>query len=82
MTDREALEALFIFMANRTFVSGTPEVVRDMVKRYEQPPLTLHNRVAMQMTKAEYDSVSLLLTRIMHHLKPREVTEDSIDESV
>jgi hypothetical protein len=82
MTDREALEALFRFMANRNFVSGTPEVVRDMVKRYEQPPLTMHYRVAMQMTKAEYDSVSLLLTRIMHHLKPPEVIEDAIDEPV
>lgn len=82
MTDREALEALFKFMANRTFVSGTPEVVRDMVKRYEQPPMTMHNRVAMQMTKAEYDSVSLLLTRIMYHLKPPEVVEDSVTTEI
>ncbi len=82
MTDREALEALFKFMAGRNFVSGTPEVVRDMVKRYQQPPLTMHHRVAMQMTRAEYRDVSLLLTRIMHHLKPPEVVEDSVDEPV
>lgn len=83
MTDREALEKLFDFLSNRTFVAGPEEVVKDMVKRYQQPPWTMHQRVVMQMTVAEYQAIGLLLTRIAHHLKPApEMIEDSVDEPV
>lgn len=82
MTDRELLRQLFAFLAGRNYVKGDPESIRDMVRRYQQPPLNMHYRICAQMTKAEYDSLSILLVRIQHHLKPPELTEDQLDESV
>jgi hypothetical protein len=80
MNDRKLLEQLFTFMASRNYISGDLESIRDMVLRYKQPPLTMHYRVGMQMTKPEYDALSALLMKIQAHLKPDEITENAIDE--
>lgn len=82
MTDRELLEQMYAFFVGRNFVKGDTTSVMDMVKRYQQPPLTMHQRVCAQMTESEYDRFSKLLIRVRHHLKPHEPVEDSIDEPV
>lgn len=76
------LELLFAFFVGRNFVQGDPASIKDMVKRYQQPPLTIYHKVCLQMTKAEYDALAGLLVRIGEHLKPVEMIEDSISESI
>lgn len=72
MTDRELLVAIFEFMKNRTFIGGDEASVKDMVKRYQQPPLTMLNRVAMQLTVNDYNLLVAILQRIQAHLEPIE----------
>lgn len=76
------LELLFSFFVGRNFVEGDPASIKDMVKRYQQPPLTMYHKVCLQMTKAEYDALAGLLVRIGEHLKPVEMIEDSISEPI
>lgn len=85
MTEREMLQKLFDFMAGRNFIAGDTDSVKDMVRRYKQPPLTMHFRVAMQMTKTEYDTLYALLTEIQPYLYPISYvkpTEETVDEPV
>lgn len=85
MTEREMLQKLFDFMVARNYVGGDVDSVRDMVKRYKQPPLTMHYRVAMQMTVNEYDALFPLLTEIQQYLYPATYTkpdEATVDEPV
>lgn len=69
MSDHELLVQLAGFLAKRNFITMDDESLADMVKRYQNPPLTGHNRVAMQMTVNEYNALAALLTRIDEHLK-------------
>lgn len=82
MTDRELLEKLFNLLVRRNFIVGNEESTRDMVKRYQQPPLTMHHRVAMQMTIAEYKVLGNLLEEIVEHFKPAELVESAEGEIV
>ena len=74
MSERELLEQLAAFLRGRNFIQGDPASIKDMVQRYQQPPLTMHNRVAMQMTVAEYRQLGTLLETISQHLK-----EDTVE---
>lgn len=69
-TDRELLQQLFDLLKTRKFVAGDETSVRDMVKRYQQPPLTMYFRVVMQLTKADYDRLGKLLDQVNEHLNP------------
>lgn len=69
--DRELLEKLFAFLAQRNFILGEEQTVRDMVLRYKQPPMTMLNRVAMQMTINDYKELGKLLEQIDGHLHPQ-----------
>lgn len=77
MTDHELLLALYTFMKNRTFIGGDEASVKDMVQRYKQPPLTMLNRVAMQMTVNDYNLLVAIMQRIQGHLEPVEETTDA-----
>lgn len=79
--EREMLEKLSSFLNMRTFIEGDAESIADMVRRYGNPPLTMHNRVAMQMTVTEYKQFQALMRRVNGYLKPAEVVEDSIDNA-
>ncbi len=76
-SDRQLLEKLFKFMQGRNFITMDSKSLTDMVKRYQNPPLTALNRVAMQMTAREYEDLSKLLTKIREHLKDEEQHEVS-----
>jgi hypothetical protein len=79
------LKKLFDFMVGRNFIAGDVASVKDMVKRYKQPPLTMHNRIAMQMTVNEYDALFPLLTEIQQYLYPvvySKPVEETVDEPV
>lgn len=69
MTDRELLQQLFNFLKARRFVAGDEASVRDMVRRYKQPPLTIHYRAAMQLTVADYQQLGSLLEAVKIHLE-------------
>lgn len=73
MSDRELLQRLFDMLRQRNFILGDEASVRDMVQRYRQPPVTLHQRVAMQLTVAEYQALAALLSEINQHLKEETV---------
>lgn len=79
MSDRELLEALFDFMVKRNFVIGDEVSVKDMVLRYKQPPLTMHQRVCMQMTVRDYANLEKLLERIVEHFDPNVIIEEPHD---
>lgn len=70
MTEREMLEQLFAFMVGRDFVEGDQDSIHDMVRRYKMPPMTMRNRVVLQMTKQEYNALNSLLVRIQAYLFP------------
>lgn len=72
MTDREALEQLYAFMSGRTYIAGDKESIMDMVQRYKQPPLSMRNQIAMQMTANDYNRLGELMKRIEAHLKETE----------
>lgn len=78
-TDRELLEELFNFMVKRNYIQGDEESVRDMVKRYKQPPLTLYHMVIMQMTMQDYAELTKLLERVVEHFNPDNITEEAIN---
>lgn len=80
-TDRELLVQLFGFLFKRNFILGDPDAVRDMVQRYKQPPVTMLNRVAMQLTEQEYRNLDALLKKINRHLLESTPTEGEILES-
>jgi hypothetical protein len=69
MSDHELLVQLAGFLAQRNFITMDDASLSDMVKRYQNPPLTGHNRVAMQMTVNEYNNLAALLTKIENYLK-------------
>lgn len=69
MTDRELLVQLFAALRARNFITMDDADLSDLVKRYKYPPLTAHNRVAMQMTVNEYNALAGLLTKIDEYLK-------------
>lgn len=77
MSDRQLLEKLLNFMQGRNYITMEGDALTDMVKRYQNPPLTALNRVAMQMTAREYEVLSKLLTKIRAHLKESESHEVS-----
>ena len=79
--ERELLEKLAAFLNMRTFIEGDAESIEDMVHRYGNPPLTMHNRVAMRMTVTEYKQFQALMRRVNGYLAPVEVVEDSIDNA-
>lgn len=69
MTDREMLQQLADFLNKRTFAQGDEASVRDMVKRYANPPLTLVNRVSMRLTVTEFNQLNTLMQKINRHLQ-------------
>lgn len=77
MTDREFLEQLFAFLSGRTHIRGDRESIMDMVQRYKQPPLSMRNQVAMQMTAADYNRLGELMKRIETHLKETSTERDT-----
>lgn len=82
LTDRELLERLFNLLVRRNFIVGDETSVRDMVKRYQQPPLTMYHRVAMQMTIDEYKVLGDLLEEIVEHFNPTDSVEPAEREIV
>lgn len=76
-TDREFLVELFAFLAKRHCITMEDASLTDMVQRYQNPPLTALNRVAMQMTTSEYNALGQLMKDIEAHLK----VEDEEDEA-
>lgn len=79
--ERELLEKLTKFLNGMVFIEGDMLSIRDMVSRYGNPPLTLHNRIAMRMSVDEYKQFQALMQRINGHLKPVEIVEDAIDNA-
>jgi hypothetical protein len=79
-TDRELLKEMFDFLAKRNYIEGTPQSIKDMVVRYQQPPLTMYHRVCMQMTKKDYDNLGKLLERVLEHFAPAPAVEETINE--
>lgn len=73
LTDRELLEQLATFLRGRNFITGDAASIKDMVQRYQQPPLTMLNRVGMQMTLTDYRQLGVLLETISNHLKEADV---------
>lgn len=69
MTDRELLAQLARLLAPLSAIEGDADSIRDMVTRYANPPLTLHNRVSLRMTKTQYTQLEALMKRINEHLK-------------
>jgi len=76
MTDREHLEVLFKFLTGRQFILGDEQGIKDMVKRYQQPPMTMLHRVSMRMTVNDYNELAAIMKTIEAHLKPVEETAD------
>jgi hypothetical protein len=72
MNDRELLAEIYEFLRHRNYITVDKKSVVDMVQRYQNPPLTLLNRAAMQMTLSEYAAFSKLLKRIGEQLKEPE----------
>jgi len=78
MTDRELLEKLYHFICARNFVFGDEHGVKDMVFRYKQPPLTMHHRIAMQMTVQDYNDLSEMLKQILEHFSPDNLVKETV----
>lgn len=72
MTDRELLIKLFAMIAGKHCITMEDDSLADMVMRYQNPPLTALNRVAMQMTMQEYNALGELMKEIDKHLKATE----------
>lgn len=70
MSDRELLTQLFALLSKRTCITMDDVSLTDMVKRYQNPPLTALNRVALQLTVPEYNELSRLMHIIGAHLNP------------
>lgn len=81
MNEYELLQELFDALKNQDFVVGDEASTRDMVKRYQRPPITMHRRVAMQFTIPEYHAVASILKKIDAYLKPAEPVEEEARES-
>ncbi len=62
---------LFEFLKARDYVYGDKESVSWMVKNMQYPPLTMHRRIAMPMTLAEYQELGKLLTAIDSLVHPK-----------
>jgi len=74
ISDRELLEALYAFLLKQNYVLGDTTGIKDMVLRYQQPPLTMLHRVAMRMSVNDYNTLAQLMKDIEAHLKPAEET--------
>jgi len=74
MTDLELLQALFEFLTKRNYIFGEEDVIRDMVLRYKEPPLTLYNRVCFQMTLADHIRLNDLLGKVLERFDPNTIT--------
>lgn len=72
MTDRELLIELYGFLSKRNYITADKVSVTDMTQRYQNPPMTLLNRAAMQMTLSEYAALGKLLKRVGERLKEPE----------
>lgn len=84
--ERLLLEKLYPFLIGRNFVQGMPDMLRDMTKRYQQPPLTMHYRVGMQMTVNEYEYFFSLITALHEYMMatatPVQAAEVTVDDPV
>lgn len=80
--ERILLDKLYAFLLGRNFVQGMPDMLRDMVKRYKQPPLTMHYRVGMQMTVPEYDHLFDLITELHEYMMAQTLIETPIEVMV
>jgi len=78
MTERDMLEKLYQFLCARNYVFGDEQGVKDMVLRYKQPPLTMHHRIAMQMTVQDYNDLSEMLKKILEHFNPDTIPQEVI----
>ena len=79
MTDRELLQQLAAFLNKRSFIHGDDDSIRDMVKRYANPPFTLVNRAAMRMTVAELNQLNSLMQKVNTHLQKPLHNEETAD---
>lgn len=61
LNERELLALLCHFIQTKQLILGDNESIRDMVKRYKQPPFTLLFPVAMQMTVKDVDDLNRIL---------------------
>lgn len=77
--ERVLLDKLYAFLLGRNFVQGMPDMLRDMVKRYQQPPLTMHYRVGMQMTVNEYDYFFDLITELHEYMMAQPTIETPVE---
>lgn len=75
MTDREALLALYAFLTTKRYVTMDGDSLHDMVTRYQNPPLTALNTVAMQMTTKEYNALAELMKEVSKHLKESDIEQ-------
>lgn len=84
--ERLLLEKLYPFLIGRNFVQGMPDMLRDMTKRYQQPPLTMLYRVGMQMTVPEYEHFFGLITELHEYMMatatPAQAVEVTTDDPV
>ncbi len=76
-TDRDLLTELFTFLQSHNYITMDDKSLTDMVQRYQNPPLTALNRVAMQMTTWDYNALGELMTKVDAHLKAEEI-EDAV----
>lgn len=67
-TDHDFLLELYGFLNKRRCITMEDASLNDMVQRYQNPPLTALNRVAMQMTVNEYNELGQLMKDIEAHL--------------
>lgn len=83
-TDRELLQQLATFLANKPVISADEDSIRDMVTRYANPPFTLAYRAAIRITMTDMHNLNNLLKRINEHLKvvpdaPAPVARESME---
>lgn len=79
--EKQLLKEVFDFLVKCNYIQGEEESIRDMVMRYKHPPMTLYNRVVMQMTVPESEKLSNLLGRILALFEPEGVPLEQPNEA-
>jgi len=65
----DLLNELFAFLKGRTFVVGDEQTIKAMTQSMQNPPMTMRNRVVMQMTVKDYQHLAKLLATIEQQLQ-------------
>lgn len=69
-TAESLLRELFQQMTGKTFIQSDEASIRFMMKHLQNPPLTMHSRIAMRLTQNEYNNLYATLEKIGEYLYP------------